>query len=144
MMSFKHAAPKFFQRLRLNSDWRRASTYCCIHNTLPLRAHAWAIENPSGWRIFGSLEAWYHLIVSWWDFTMVLPTKFYLFSRLSWKVSHKLTFQAKFTIHLQDIDCEHSQSWQVPMHSLPNPTLLSSLSWNDKGHVTKTYNGLYR
>lgn len=59
-------------------------------------------------------------------------------------MSHKLAFQAKFTIHLQDIDCEHLQSLQVPMPLLPNPTLLSSLSWNDKGHVTKTPNGLYK
>ena len=59
-MSFKHAAPRFFQRLHLNSDWRRASAYCCIHNTLPPRAHAWAIEILLDDEF---LEAWKHGIV---------------------------------------------------------------------------------
>ena len=139
------SAPKFFQGLCINSDGRGLCAYCCVHNTLPSGAHAWTMEDPSRQWISWSMEAWHCHLVPQWASVMVLPMDLHLFCRLPWKVSLLAEFfQQDLHLYLQDIDCEHSESWQVPLSTLLNPIVLSSLPRNGKGHVAEGHIGSHR
>ena len=80
-----------------------------------------------------------------WASAMVLPMDLHLFCRLPQKVSLLAEFfQQDLHLYLQDIDRKHSESQQVPLSTLLNPIVLSSLPQKGKGHVAEGHISLHR